>query len=80
MDFYLDDDVAALLVRAQKARQASRNAIVNESLRYGLNRILARQQRRKRFATKSVGLGRSLVGSLDDVAGILYAAEAQSFK
>lgn len=76
----LDDDVAALLSRVQKARKAPQKAIVNESLRHGLKEMLAPPQQRKRFVTKSVGLGRCLASSLDDVAEVLAVAEGENFR
>lgn len=76
----LDDDVAALLARAQKARKAAQKTVVNESLRHGLKQMLAPPQRRKRFVTRSVELGRCLAGNLDDVAEVLAVAEGENFK
>ncbi|MBI3414801.1 MAG: DUF2191 domain-containing protein [Verrucomicrobia bacterium] len=76
----LDDDVAALLARTQKARKAAQKTIVNEGLRHGLKQLLAPAQRRKRFATKPVELGRCLAGNLDDVAEVLAVAEGENFQ
>lgn len=76
----LDDDVAALLARVQKARKAAQKAVVNEGLRHGLKQMLAPPQRRKRFETKAVELGRCLVGNLDDVAEVLAVAEGENFQ
>lgn len=76
----LDDDVAALLARAQKARKAPLKIVVNEGLRQGLKQMLAPPPQRRRFETGSVELGRCLVGSLDDVAEVLAVAEGENFQ
>ena len=76
----LDDDVAALLLQARKARKEPQKMLINEGLRQGLRQILTPQPRRKRFETQSVDLGRCLVGSLDDVAEVLAVAEGEGFQ
>lgn len=76
----LEDDVAALLVRAQKTRKAALKTVVNEALRTGLKVMLAPPPRRKRFETQAVELGRCLVGNLDDVAEVLAVAEGENFQ
>ena len=75
----LDSDVAALLKRAQKVRRASLKTVVNDAMRQGLKEILAPPARPKKpIRTKSVSLGRCLVGNLDDVAEVLAAAEDEA--
>ena len=77
----LDSDVAALLKRAQKIRKASFKTVVNDAMRQGLKELLAPPTRSgKPFRTKSVSLGRCLVGSLDDVAEVLATAEDEAFR
>jgi len=76
----LDDDVAALLARVQKARKAPLKTVVNEGLRQGLRQMLTPLPPRRRFETKTVELGRCLVGSLDDVAEVLAVAEGENFQ
>ena len=76
----LDDDVAVLLARAQTARKAALKTVVNDALREGLKHILAPAPRRKRFKTRSVELGRCLVGNLDDIAEVLAVAEGENFQ
>jgi hypothetical protein len=76
----LDDDVAALLARVQKARKAPQKAVINDGLRHGLKHMLAPPQSRPRFETETVDLGRCLVGSLDDVAEVLAVAEGENFQ
>jgi hypothetical protein len=75
----LDDDVAALLARAQKVRKAPQKVVINEGLRHGLRHLLAPPQPRQRFETEPVELGRCLVGSLDDVAEVLAVAEGENY-
>ena len=77
----LDNDVAALLKRAQKVRKASLKTVVNDAMRQGLKDLLGPAARPKRpFWTKGISLGRCLVGSLDDVADVLATAEGEAFR
>ncbi len=76
----LDDDVAALLNRIIKMRQSSLKEVVNEGLRRGLNQLKSQPRPEKRYSTRTVKLGRCLVGSLDDVAEVLAIAEGESFQ
>jgi hypothetical protein len=76
----LDDDVAALLARARRARQAPLKQVVNDALRAGLRELAAPPAARQPSVTRSVSLGRCLVGSLDDVAEALAVAEGESFR
>ncbi len=70
----LDDDVAALLERARRRRRVTFKEIVNSALREGLSRLEEPVAARP-FRTRAVSLGPSLVGDLDDVAGILATLE-----
>jgi predicted transcriptional regulator len=76
----LDDDVAAALERLRKTRRASFRAIVNEALREGLRSLTAPPNRRARFRTRTVDLGRCLLGNVDNVAEVLAVAEGDSYK
>ena len=76
----LDDDVAAVLERLRKTRNASLKGLVNEALRQGLKQMSARSRRRGRFRTQAVALGRLQIGSIDNVADALSIAEGESFK
>lgn len=76
----LDDDVAALLRRVLARRKRSLKEVVNEALRHGLSRMTAPPKRPGAYRTPGVGLGRCLVGSLDDVAEVLAVAEGESFR
>jgi hypothetical protein len=75
----LDDDVAALLRRVQETRKVSLKEAVNEALRQGLQQM-ATPPRRQPYRTPSVSLGRCLIGSIDDVADALAAAEGEAFR
>lgn len=75
----LDDDVAALLARLRKTRNASYKDLVNEALRLGLKQMTAPPQRPRRpIRTRAVSLGACRIGSLDNVAEALAAAEDES--
>jgi hypothetical protein len=76
----LDDDVAALLARAQKARKAGLKEVVNDALRHGLHEMTKPAPRRKRFETQAASLGKCLLGNLDDVAEALAVAEGETFR
>jgi hypothetical protein len=54
--------------------------VVNEALRRGLRQMAEPDRRRTPYQTASVSLGRCLVGSLDDVADALAAAEGEAFR
>ncbi len=75
----LDDDVAALLARLRKARNAGYKDLVNEALRLGLTQMTAPPRRpRKPIRTRAVSLGACRIGSLDNVARVLAMAEDES--
>lgn len=76
----LDDDVAALITRIRKARRSGLKQVVNEALRRGLQAMLVRDEPRAPYRTRTVDLGRCLVGSVDDVADALSLAEGEDFK
>lgn len=76
----LDDDVAALLARAQKARKAGLKEVVNDALRHGLPEMIKPTPRHARFETKTASLGKCRLGNLDDVAEALAIAEGETFR
>ena len=76
----LDEDVAALLARVQKARKSTLKAIVNEALRQGLSEMVSPVHSRPRYETPPVDAGQCLVGSLDNVAEVLAVAEGEDFR
>ena len=73
----LDKDVAVQLERMQRDRGATFKEVVNEALRQGLRQMTATPRRRQRHRTRTVSLGRCLIGSLDDVAEVLAVAEGE---
>jgi hypothetical protein len=76
----LDDDVAALLEEVRKAQGLSLKEAVNAALRSGLSQLTTPNQRRRRFRTREVDLGRCLIGNLDDVAEALATGEGEAFR
>ena len=76
----LDDDVAAMLVRLQKSRDASLEQLVNAALRRGLKEMSGPATRRETVRTRSVALGRLLVSGIDNVSEALAAAEGENYK
>ena len=76
----LDDDVTALLARARRVRKAPLKQVVNDALRAGLRELVAPPAATRPFVTRSVSLGRCLLGSIDDVAEALAVAEGESFR
>lgn len=76
----LDDDVAAKLEKLRVTRRESFKDLVNEALRRGLSDLTAPPKRRNAFRTKSVSLGRCLVGNVDNVSDALAFAEGETFR
>lgn len=76
----LDDDVAAILKRLARTRRARLKDLVNEALRRGLAEAVTRPPARETFRTTSVALGRCRIGTIDNIAEALAAAEGESFR
>jgi hypothetical protein len=76
----LDKDVAAIVERLRRTRRQSLKAVINEALREGLKHTTAAQRRPPEFRTRSVDLGRCLLGTVDDIAEVLAVAESESFR
>ena len=76
----LDPDVAALAERMRRARGQSLKAIVNEALRNGLRAMAAPSVAPAPYRTPAVDLGRCRLGSLDDIAEVLAAADGEGFR
>jgi hypothetical protein len=76
----IDDDVAASLLRARKARKGSLKALVNEALRLGLQNMASPRSRGKPYRTPSVSLGKCRLGGMDDVSEALAVGEGDSFR
>jgi hypothetical protein len=75
----IDNDVAVVLERLRKTRDASLKELINEALRRGLKEMSARPKQREPFRTKSADLGQMLI-NIDDVAEALAIAEGDAFK
>lgn len=74
----LDDDVAAMLNRLQKASGSTPKEVVNTALREGLGRMNQAAAKDKRFKTSAVLLGRCKVPNLDDIGEVLAFGEGAS--
>jgi hypothetical protein len=76
----IDDDVAVLLERLRRNRDASLKDLVNEGLRRGLQEMAARPKQREPFRTHSVSLGRARVGGVDNIGDTLAVVEGEAFR
>jgi len=76
----LEKDVAAVVERLRKTRGQSMKDIVNAALREGLKHLVDPPRNQRPFRTKSVDLGRCLLGNIDNVAEVLAVAENESFE
>lgn len=77
----LEKDVAIALEPLRKARKASLKAVVNEALRRGLGRMAGPPAApREPFRTRTLSLGRCLVGNIDNVTEVMAVAEGERFK
>ena len=76
----LERDVAAKLEQMARKRRQSFKTIVNEALRAGLAILDRPSAPRPPFRTRGFDLGPSLVGSLDDVQGVLARVEGESHR
>jgi hypothetical protein len=75
-----DDDVATMLKRSRKRRDASFKQLVNEALRRGLKKMTGRAKSRAEFRTRSVDLGCLRISGIDNIADALAVAEGESHK
>lgn len=76
----LDPDVAKQLERRRRERGTTLKQEVNELLRAGLSQAGGAAAPVRRFETKALPLGKSLVESFDDVAEILELAEGEEYR
>ncbi|MBW2312106.1 MAG: ribbon-helix-helix protein, CopG family [Deltaproteobacteria bacterium] len=74
----IDDDVAALLEHKRRTSKASLKSVINEALRQGLKEMRTPFRRGKPYQSRSVSLGRCLVGNLDDISEALAMGEPYS--
>jgi hypothetical protein len=75
----LDKDVAARLDQVARRRKAAFKTIVNDALRAGLA-ALDQTPSVVPFHTTGFDLGASLIGSLDDVEGVLSRVEGEQHR
>lgn len=76
----LDADMAARLRRMQRTSGHRLETVVNEALRRGVRRMSNPDDRPIHYRTPPVDLGRSRIGSLDDVAEALVVVEGERFR
>jgi Arc/MetJ-type ribon-helix-helix transcriptional regulator len=76
----LDEDVAAILERLRKSRDASLKDLVNEALRRCLKDMTSGTKRHERLQARSVALGRLRIASLDNIGEALAVAEGEAYK
>jgi len=76
----LDDDVAAALEDLRRTRSSNFKVLVNQALREGLKQMRSRPVRREPFRTRAVALGRLRIGSIDNIADAVSAAEGESHR
>src|SRR5258708_7783832 len=67
----LDDDVAAVLERLRRSRNASLKQLINEALRRGLKDMSSRPKRREPVRTRSIALGRVRIFGIDNIGEAL---------
>jgi len=75
----LDKDVAARLEQTAKKRRLPFKTVVNDALRAGLS-VIDKPAATTAFQTMGFDLGPSLVGSLDDVQGVLARVEGEGHR
>ena len=76
----IDEDVAVQLQRLRRSQNRGLKQIVNDALRRGLKQMSEEEKPRRDYRTRSVDLGRCLLGSIDDVAEVLAIAEGEDFR
>jgi hypothetical protein len=76
----LDDDVAAVLERLRRSRNASLKQLINEALRRGLKDMSGRPKRREPVRTQSVALGRVRIAGIENIGEALAIAEGETYK
>ena len=76
----IDDDVAAHLERLRRSEDKSLKELVNQTLRRGLEQRNAPPKKRKPFHTRSVSLGRCLIGDIVSISEALALGEGEDHK
>jgi hypothetical protein len=75
----IDEDVAVVLERVRRQRDARLKNVINEALRRGLRDMAAQPKKHEPFQTRTVSLGRVRSGGIDNVAEALAVAEGEGF-
>jgi hypothetical protein len=76
----IDDDIAVVIERLRKTRQASLKSVINDALREGLRQLDSPRPHRKPFRTRAVDLGKPRLPDVDNIAEVLAIAEGEAFK
>ena len=75
----IDDDLAVQIERLRRERDLSLKEVVNDALRLGVREMQMPSKGRRRFRTKTFGMGTPLI-NIDNVAEALAYAEGEDFK
>ncbi len=76
----LENDVAGQLARLQRQQKRPMKDIVNDALRRGLQDMTKPARNPGTFVTQPLEIGKCLVGSIDNIAEVLAAAEDERFR
>ena len=76
----IDDDLAAILDRRRREEDKSLKELVNDALRRGLTDTAPTAKSQKPFRTRSVDLGRCLIGEIVSTSEAIAFAEGEDHK
>jgi hypothetical protein len=76
----IDEDVAVMLERLRRKREASLKDLINEALRRGLRDMNTPPKQQKPYRTPSVDLGTPRIPNIDNIAEVLAIIEGEAFK
>jgi hypothetical protein len=76
----IEDDVAARLEKIVRTRRQPLKAVINETLRAGLDALALEKPARQTFRTRGFNLGPRLVGSLDNIEEILSRVDGEDHR
>jgi hypothetical protein len=76
----IDEDIAAILENMRRTKKTSLKSLVNEALRQGLKEMTTPPRKVGFYRSRSVSLGRCMVGGLDDISEEFAIAEGEKFK
>ncbi len=76
----IEDDIAVQIEQLRRYRQTSFKTIINEALRLGMKEMEKPALPGRPFKTKSVSLGKCLIGNIDDIGETLAVAEGEEHK